>query len=46
MKSANYMTFLQAKEVVLFKLSYKLTNYSELYDSCAKKKGVYDSIVI
>ena len=40
MKSANYMTFLLAKEVVLFKLSYKLTKFSELYDSFVNKTGV------
>ena len=43
---ADYMTFLLAKDVVLFGLSYNLTIFSGLYDSCTNKIDVFDSIVI
>ena len=43
---ADYMIFLMAKEVILFKLSYNLIKFSELYDVCANKTDVFDSIVI
>lgn len=46
LKLVNYMIFLLAKDVVLFKLSYNLIKFSELYDSCTNNTDVFDLNVI
>ena len=43
---ADYMTFLLVKDEVLFKLSYNLIKFSELYDDCTNNTDVFDSNVI
>ena len=46
MRLANYMSFPLVKDAVLFKLSYNLIKFSELYDSCTNNTDVFDSNVI